>query len=229
MASAGRRIRAGAAATVFVALAVVLAATGCSSSTAEEHVVTGSASDRWPSGTFPDWVSYADHLAVIKILREHENPLSAEEAAAGEGYADREVDAQVERILWSRQGAAEIRRVFTYHALGWVVQDGKRYPAGTVDGVRVEVGERYLVPLVPFRGSWVPLSSTATMPLDGDVVEGTGRERPKRIYPAERMIGETADEVAAVLTETRPDPAVVKHWDLPPEQRIDAVLRDRAT
>lgn len=41
------------------------------------------------------------------------------------------------------------------------------------------------------------------------------------------MSGKSADALAAVFARTPPDPIATKYWHLDPDERVQAVLRER--
>ncbi|TDD21592.1 hypothetical protein [Nonomuraea diastatica] len=130
-------------------------------------VVLAHGSDRLPSHTASDWVTYADHVVVVTAEAERELPASEDERAAGQGYLPREVTLAVKETLWSRQGAAKPvpEPRFVWPAAGWTFgEDGRRLLA--MEGQpRIEVGHTYILAI-----AWVPGYTD-----DGEVVPGQWR------------------------------------------------------
>jgi len=200
----------------------ILVSTGSSS---PALVVVSGGSGRFPAETLTDWVSYGDQVSVVSVVREEALP--AEVIEPGSSYVPRAVVLHVERTIWSRRGGPSAEgtiRVLTY---GWSVRDGERHPVAGWGGPRLEVGKRYVAPLVraPRDGAdWTPLAVESTLPLDGDVITTTGVVgAPSSI--AKEMTGRSVDDLAATLARTRPDPIAAKYFDLPPDQRWQAVRR----
>jgi hypothetical protein len=188
-------------------------------------VVVSGGSGRFPSETLTDWVSYGDQVSVVSVVGEEALP--AEVIEPGSSYVPRSVVLRVERTIWRRRGAPSAEgmiRVITY---GWSVRDGKRHPVAGWGGPRLEVGKRYVTPLVraPRDGvDWTPLAVESTLPLDGDVITTAGVVgAPSSI--AKEMTGRPVDDLATSLARTRPDPIAAKYFDLPPDQRWQAVRR----
>jgi hypothetical protein len=159
------------------------------------------ASDRFPSESLGDWVSYADRVSVVSVLREDAIP------PVRDGYLARAVILGVEETIWKRPDApatAASIRVITY---GWAVDEGSRRPAAAWGGPRLELDGRYLVALVcaPRDGAlWTPLAEEATLPLDGETVTTSGIVgAPSAV--ARELAGMSVDEVAEVLAQTRPN------------------------
>jgi hypothetical protein len=205
-----------------------LAAYGGSSSSSSRLVV-GEGSGRFLSERFSDWVSYADQLSIVSVIREEELAADNGTFERGEGYIGRAATLRVERTLWRRAGApsaADTIRVITY---GWVLQDWKRHSFAGWGGPRLEVGGRYLTPLVraPRDGAdWTPLSVESTLPLAGSSITTTGIVGlPSPI--AKSMNGKSPEALAQILAHTQPDPIAAKYWNLGPDERVHAVLRAR--
>jgi hypothetical protein len=103
------------------------------------------------------------------------------------------------------------------------------WPRSAGAAARAWVGARYVAPLVraPRDGAdWTPLSHGATLPLEGNVIT-TERISGNPSQIARRMSGQAVDKLGAVLARTPTDPLAVKYGHLPPEQRWQAVYRER--
>jgi len=200
-------------------IAVALIAAGCGGSAA----INSSASERFPTSSLQDWISYADHIAVYTVVAEREIPPSPEEIERGEGMIGREITLRVEQTLWSAARAPELPGEFRATALGWAFQNGEKTPFDTEHGGRVEVGKRYVSPLTMVEDDpahpWWPLTQ---LPVDGDEVAGGPPTAAK-----ERLDGRSFGEIRAVLARQAPDPAAARHFDLRPTERIRAVLDDK--
>lgn len=98
------RVEAGEMKRLFAVGALLAALAGWSSSSPEVVVGgEGGASDRFPSETLTDWVSYADQVSVSSVVSE-ELPESHDPNVNG-GYFGRAVAVRIEQMLWRRPGA----------------------------------------------------------------------------------------------------------------------------
>jgi hypothetical protein len=232
-----RRLVLLAATTLPLIVVGVVAWTLVSTGSSSPSVIVGGAgasSDRFPSETFTDWVSYSDQVSVFSVVSEEEVWPSPQDLKRdleqGTGYLGRVVTLRIERTIWRREDAPSAEdtiRVFTW---GWALNEDGERRASTAPwgGPRLEVGARYVAPLVraPRNGvQWTPLSDGATLPLDGDLITTTGiGGNPSPI--AERMEGRSVDALAEILAGTPPDPIAAKYFDLGPDARWQAVLRE---
>jgi hypothetical protein len=176
-----------------------------------------------------DWVSYADQVSVFTVVSEEDLPESSDPNVNG-GYFGRAVTLRIEKTIWRRDGAPSADETIRVITWGWSENDsGERRPTVASGGPRLEVGARYVAPLVraPRDGAdWTPLSHGATLPLEGNAITTEGvYGNPSQI--ARRMRGQAVDKLAAVLARTTPDPLAVKYRHLPPEQRWHAVYSER--
>lgn len=183
-------------------------------------------SDRFPSETLSDWVSYGDHVAIVTVV--DEKALPEDEMDSGSGIVPREVTLRIEEAIWSREGAPPVDDEVRVVTWGWIVEDGERQPVAARGGPRLELQSRYVTPLVraPRDGvDWTPLSDSATLPLDGDRISTTkivGSPSPIALD----LDGATTEELATAVAQAAPDPVAAKHFDLPPDERWEAVLRE---
>lgn len=184
------------------------------------EMVAMQASQSLPSQTLEEWASYADELAVIQVIEERELPPAKVETTGG--YVPRDVTVRVERTLWRRSAAPDpAPATFSFTDLGWLERDGVRVPVGAAGGNRLEVGKRYLAPLVRVDSDWFPLAPNAQLLLDGDTVTDTvdmGRLTPA----ARRMTHLDVAAAAERLAATPPDPVAKRFADLPPRERFNA-------
>jgi hypothetical protein len=218
-----RRIALGLAVLLPVVVAVVAwTATSGGPESPRLLVVSGGAG-RFPAESFTDWVSYADQVSVVSVAAEEARP--AEVIEPGDESIMRVVTLRIERTVWRRREAPTAGRTVRVLTYGWAVRDGERRPVAGWGGPRLEVGRRYVTPLVraPRDGvDWTPLAVESVLPLDGDEIVTTGiAGAPSTI--ARRMAGRSVDDLSAVLAGTRPDPVAASHFDLPPDQRVKAV------
>lgn len=109
-------------------------------------------------------------------------------------------------------------------ALGWLRKGGNQIPFGSGDGPRLEVGSRYVVPLVSTERGWASLSNSAVLAVDDSdrIALDQGRIRNPASLAHK---GVTFDALAKVLSGTAPDPAAAPFAHLPPDERVEAVFR----
>ncbi len=196
-------------------------------------VGSAGASDRLPSTTARDWVTYADHVLVVTPVAERAVPPSQEEIRRGEGDIERWVTLRVDEVVWSRDRPDRpAPEMFEWSAWGWTF-DGSpddREPVVGEGRPRVQLGHTYLMaveweearcspgdPRIPAQ--WRGLGSSSTVPFDGGVVgqgEFEGRVRsleeaardadpadPNYSF-AQRMVGRGVDDVRRALEATAP-------------------------
>jgi hypothetical protein len=215
-----------------IALLCVLSAVSlaaCGGSTSSSSLVAGEASGRFLDESYSDWVSFADQLSVFSVVAEEEETPAPEVVERGEGYISRTVTLRIERTLWRRRGAPAAHGRIRVITAGWILEGGERHPYAIWGGPRLEVGMRYLAPLVraPRDGvDWTPLSDGSTLPLTGNAITVAGVVGvPSAI--AASLNGRSPDEVAAIVDRTPPDPVAEKYADLDPDARVQAVLSER--
>ena len=213
--------------TAVASLAAIATLAACGGSSSPSALVVGEGSDRFPSETLTDWASNADQLSVVTVVDERELAPPSDVVELGEGYVGRVVTLRIERTLWHRRGGPTARGDVSTTVQGWVLQDGERHPFAVAGGPRLEVGGRYLAPLVRVQGGeWVPLGIGATLPLDGDVATTSGvAGHPSAI--GEAMRGKAVAEVADLLARTPADPVAAKYAHLDPDERLKAVQREK--
>jgi len=215
-----------------MALLLVVAIAGCGGGdAAAPQVASGGGSSVFPTEDLGDWVSYADHVAVLRVTGERVHEPEMLEHEEGDGVQLRDVTVKVERVLWSARRAPELARELRFEALGWTFNDGVKQEWRLYDGARVDVGGRYLTALVRWPEKygelgepphhWGPMHMDAQLPLDGDrVVSEADWSAPV----LDALRGASVDEVVARLERARPDPRAAELADLPPVRRVRAVF-----
>ena len=213
---------------VWLLCALSLAAlAACGGSTPSASLVVGEGSDRFPSETLSDVSSYADQLSVVTVVDESEIAPPSEVVERGEGYVGRTVTLRIEQTVWKRKGGPTARGTIRTTVQGWVLQDGVRRPFAVAGGPRLELGGRYLAPLLRVSGNeWITLSSGATLPLEGDVATTAGVAGHASPI-GEAMQGKSVSDVADLLARTPADPVAAKYAHLEPDERLKAVQRER--
>jgi hypothetical protein len=219
---AGRRLAvlgAAALSAIVVGVAVWTLLPKGSSSSSVVAVDAGSA--RFPSASLTDWVSYGDQVSIVSVDAEEEL------RQGGDGYVGRIVTLRIEKTIWRREGAPSAGRAVRVVTWGWAV-DEERRPVAASGGPRLEVGARYVTALVraPRDGvEWTPLADDSTLPLDGDVITTAGILGVPSLL-AKELRGKSVDKLAIMLAHTQPDPIAAKYFDLPPDERVQAVFRE---
>ncbi|NGO78597.1 hypothetical protein G6045_23500 [Streptomyces sp. YC504] len=195
-----------------------------------EEITIAHGSDRRPSETATDWVTYADHVVVVTPVSEKEIAPAQTELQRGEGLLLRNVELRVGDVLWSRPGATTAPSAFAWTAYGWHFKDGSTANrikmAGEGDS-RLELGHTYVMAIQwePARCSegdsvpagWRGLGTGSTMPFDGGVLgqgESEGKNQSATQARAladtssgvleEQMAGRTATDLARVLDSAQP-------------------------
>ncbi|MFH8702004.1 hypothetical protein [Streptomyces chartreusis] len=190
----------------------------------------GRGSDAYASQTATDWVSQADHVAVLSVLSEKELPPTQEEQAAGEGLIGREITVRVDKILWSSPNPAHPAPsdTFSWTADGWSFQGEERTAFTMAGSPRYEPGHTYIEALkwepehrdeddiTPAQ--WVGLGEGSSLPYDGGVI-GKGEYQGETVSASsfksmeddsaqgsleEQMAGKTASDLIAALNAARP-------------------------
>jgi len=196
------KIAAGLGAAAVMAAGLGVAVTG-TSSTAGAHrpaVLLADGDDRLPSGTAADWVTYADHVVVVKVAGEKAMQPTQTEIQRGEGLIGRKVELQVQKVLWSSKTAAQpAPKYWEYNATGWAFTDHKadeRVPVALHDRPRLETGHQYVLAIAwdgprcspgeaREAGRWMGLGEGSELPFDGGVIgQGENEGRPQTVAVA---------------------------------------------
>lgn len=190
-----------------------------------------SASDRFPAATLADWVTYADQLAVVSVTDEAPIPPGPEFAADGD-YVLRNVTLRVDRVLWQREGAAKAPDTVSVRTWGWFERNGRRTPDSAEDAPRLEVGERYLTPLVHASDGWTPLADSSILTLSGDQITAKVRKvqitaKVRKGEPrdlARSLAGKSLQETDKAVASTAPVPESAPYRDADPDDRVRKTL-----
>ncbi len=195
--------------------------------------VTIQLSDRYPSYTAQDWVTYSDAVALVEVTKEQREAPSEDDVQLGEGTVPRTVTLQVIDILWSAPEGTPLPQTVKYEALGWAFHSGNTEsgaPLVSLDRPRFESGQQYLVALdwedercyegdgvIP--GSWRGLGANSALPVTDGVIgvgEFGGQQRDlaraeeyaasllEENSVAEAVTGEGPDDVRKLLAATEP-------------------------
>ena len=187
------------------------------------EIALGAGLERFPSEELIYWVTYPTQISVVTVVSEAEIPPPDSVTERGEGYIGRAVELRIDRTLWSAPDVEAQTGNFELTVFGWLRKGDNQIPFGPIDGHRLEVGGRYIIPLVPDEGDWGWLSSSAILAIDGEGRIALDQGRLKN--PASlAQKGDTLDKVAVTLSNTAPDPAAAPFAHLPPDERIEAVF-----
>ena len=175
-----------------------------------------------------DWTSYADHVVLYTVDSEEQLPVGAESAAVGEGLIGRRVSLRVDRVLWSASRAPELPSRLKMRTWGWVLKDGKRQGKFMPGPERVEVGRRYLAPMVFYDrtapGEWGHRHGNFVLDVEGDrVADASGDDEGRALR--EKFEGRPVEDVATEVRRQPPHPLARKYQHLRPVRRIRAVIR----
>lgn len=221
------------------ALIAVAAAAGCGDQEAgtsagapiAPRTVTIEGANRFPDTGLRDWVSFADHVVVFTVTTDREvMAATAEELEAAEYVIGREATLRIDQRLWSARNAPELPSELTMDIKGWAVRDGQRM-AMVADGEpRLEVGRRYVAPLLLMDdrspAEWWPLTVGSMLELESDEVEPALPHAPGS---ARQLAGRSIRDVGDMVVREPADPIARRFRQLRPAERVQRVLDERAT
>lgn len=210
-------------AVVGAILSVVLIFAGCDADgiSNQRSTVDAAGADIFPSRALTDWVSYAQQMSVVTVVDEARIEPPARVYETNEGYVGRTVTIRIDKTAWR----AEETETFpdgtelTYTGWGWFYKNGEY----TSSAAQLEVGERYLMPIVKGRETYHPLTTDTRLPLHGDRVDPDIESNNPAVM---QVVGKTVAEVGAMLEQTPADPIALKYWHLDPVERVRAVIAE---
>lgn len=183
---------------------------GSAESSSSSNVWHVEYSERFTAESLQDIVSFADAVAVVRLIGEREVGLPPDQAARGEGSSAREVTLAVDQVLWQRPGAARtLPNTVTFNGLGYIYRDNRRYETRFEGRTDFERGRRYVAALLDYNEhdgtpvGWGNYSLRTILPLEGDRVAN----EPDRGRVAAALAGRSLDEISALLSRTEPHPA----------------------
>lgn len=177
----------------------------------------------FPDRGFSDWITYADQISVVEVVSQRR---MKPEKGFGLTSIGRVLALKVIENIWTKDGTAF--ETVDIVANGWIVKGGKLRPVVTVHGERMQVGQRYLMPLVNSSGEWGKLAATAVIPIQGNTVTYSNADR-QEVGATRRYANMSVASIANAVSTTNPDPL---SWQvdqaLGPVQRAIAIsdLRD---
>lgn len=212
---------------------LVVQADGTDHRPARSSVMVSEGDQLLPSDSLTDWVTYGDHLVVVKVTGQRELAPTSEETAAGEGYIPRVINLRVDKVLWSRKEAPNAPLSFETDLDGWQFHGGRRTPVRLRGEPMMKVGKRYVLPIVYFsktkrvqNAGWSALSPNSIFPYEAGVL-GKGDVIPSlqakdADHPTDArgpFFGKKPAQLVAALTSTSPDPAAAGAMKLPSDER----------
>jgi hypothetical protein len=198
---------------------------------ATPRTVTIEGANRFPDTGLRDWASFADHVAVFTVSSDREvMTATAEELAAGEYLIGREATLTIDQRLWSAPNAPELPPTIAMDVKGWAVKDGQRMAMVAEGEPRLEVGQRYLAPLLLMDdrspAEWWPLTVGSMLQLESDTVRPA---LPHAQGSARQLAGRSSRDVADMVVREPPDPIARRFRHLRPAERVQKVLEALAT
>jgi hypothetical protein len=193
-------------------------------------IVYAEALVEFPYETPSDVISYADQVSLVTAIAAVEAPDNLPEGEASGGLVTRDVTFRIDQTIWHRPDVTAMKGTFVANRGGWLSRSFNDGPKVTskfaLEGAPwFEVGSQYVMPLAYNHGEWEPIMPFAEFPyIDGRVQPGE-----TQVSPLAKLVGGASlTEVDSVLEGANPDPAASAHMDLPPSERLEAVIADRA-
>jgi hypothetical protein len=177
----------------------------------------------WTTDTLRDLVSFSDQLSIVRGVGESIPP-EPDGPEGWAGFITRRVEVEVGRTFWRRPGAPRAPRSFRFIDWGWWGDLDDKRPARVCGGTRLEVGRRYLAPLVRWHGDWFPADTARLLLFDDLVVGGVDDGEPS--FAHQELAGRTIRQAVRLVKRTIPYHAAVRHPKLNPPRRWSAVDRD---
>lgn len=196
------------------------------SGTPQQTVVygQGDADEVFPFDSLSDWASYAHQLSVVTVVAESELPPPDPPESHG-GYVGRSVVLRIDETIWTAPGEEAVSGEVDSVVWGWMLRGAALRPVNFGSGPRLEVGNRYLIALVPFEdGDWGQMTGSSVLPLEGDRIP----EDFRTVHPvASQLVGLTTAEIVEMLDAAPPDPIADSLRHLDPVQRVRTVIETR--
>ena len=187
---------------------------------------------RFPDAGLRDWVSFADHVVVFTVSAEREVVTELpEKIAMGEYVIGREATLTIDQRLWSASDAPDLPSTIVMNVNGWAVKDGQRFAMVAEGAPRLEVGQRYLAPLLLMDdrspAEWWPLTLASMLQLDADRVRPALPHTPSEA--GRQLAGRVIGNVSEAVNRQPPDPIAQRYQHLRPAERVKKVLPSRVT
>ena len=178
---------------------------------------------QFPYQTASDVVSYADHVAIVTAVSQREAPRNEQpEVGAPSDSVARLVTFRVDDVLWSRAGAPAAPKKFTALWWGWLAKGHQQF---VMDGTPwVFIGGHYVVPIAYDGKEFSLIQPYAVFRFD----RGTVTLEEQHTALAQSLDGASRTKAARVFATAAPDPLAVRYADLPPRDRLNAVIAARS-
>lgn len=201
-----------------------------------EVATTVAAESPFPAESTRDWASFADHLVVGHVVKVQPLPVDTDDGESDRGFQLRTVSLTVDSILWSRSEAPKLADRVEWVTLGWNIRDGERVEVNFEATPRLEVGSRFMLPLVQLPATdeepvrWSPLSPSAVLLVnDHGLDDGNGTAPPNGDTWVHRdFLSAEPGDVAEVLAKTEPYPAAAQHMSDDALTRVELVEKSRS-
>jgi hypothetical protein len=196
---------------------------GGSSSPAEGAGSCADPDRAYTTESLHDVRSFADAVAIVRGVRESVPP-TPDGPEGWAGLIGRDVTVRVERVLWRRPHAPKPPRRFAFSDFGWTGTLEHRRPWSGCRATRMELGRRYLAPVVRDHGEWYPFPATR-LRLRGDlVVGGVDQGEPEDSHRA--LAGRTIPGAVRTVAQTLPYRTTVLHPGGGPRRRWERAYSD---
>jgi hypothetical protein len=210
------------AAAAVAAAAIFVPAEGAPRAAAADDCTSGESS--YTSDTLHDVRSFSDAMAIVTGVKEEIPPPPRHSPEGYAGLIPRVVTMRVERVLWRRPNSPRPPATSRYTDFGWWGELDDRVPMRICGDTRMELGRRYLAPIVRQNGTWYPFFSVRLL-LDGDlVVGGVDGGEPNHAHQA--LVGRRVAGAVRMVARAKPYRSVVLHPEGSPARRWQRVNRD---
>jgi hypothetical protein len=217
------RLAVGLSLAALVAVAVAVVALDDDAPRAADQDGCSHGESTYTSDSLHDVRSFSDAMAIVTAVKE-ETPPEPDGPEGWAGLIGRTVTMKVERVLWRRPNAPRPPATSRFGDLGWWGEPEDRVPMRVCGETRMEVGRRYLAPIVRQHGEWYPFFSVRLLLDGGRVVGGVDGGEPNNAHHA--LAGRSVEGAVRLVARTKPYRAVVLHPEGSPARRWQAVDRD---
>lgn len=200
-------------------------------STPTVKTLTAHALDWLPNGTLTDWVTYADHVAVVRFDSSRAIAPSQAERDAGEGFIPRATSFSVVDVIWTREGAPPPPKTLEFGIDGWSFEGDRKLPLKTEGQPAIDkLGTEYLMPISYIRKDgtalkdfWTYLSAGSILPVFDEVVANVDQSESGAPVSAatKAMAGHKLAEISSILEAQPADPFAAPFANDPPTTRFN--------
>ena len=133
----------------------ILLASACSSRDDSDSYATVDLTGGLPFESESDVVTYGDFAATFRVVGERDfsnadidppadgSPVTYPPDDPSAGYVGRVITIEISEVAWDSKRVDDIPSNFEFVDLGWQIQDGKRVPAVSEGGVRIQTNVEY--------------------------------------------------------------------------------------